>query len=274
MQLEQGKIECHEAYSGGYRRLDVRCPAVGKQVQPGQFVHVKIPGRNESLLRRPFSVFKAGEQGLSILYKPVGRGTETLATLTCGTELDVLGPLGNGFPEPQEASRPVLVAGGYGMAALYLCAARFPQRGVAFFGGASANDILCVEEFEALGWEVQIATNDGSRGSHGLVTEPLQAWLQDMPAATQPEFFVCGPNGMLKAVSELAAKGSWTSWLSVDRNMGCGVGACLACVQKIFRDDGSWEWLRVCREGPVFEGQRVCWDEEGATHTCGGKDHD
>ena len=79
---------------------------------------------------------------------------------------------------------------------------------------------------------------------------------------------------MLKAVADLAAAGSWTSWLSVDRNMGCGVGACLACVQKIFREDGGWEWLRVCREGPVFEGRRVCWDEAGSAKTCGGKHHD
>ena len=104
---------------------------------------------------------------------------------------------------------------------------------------------------------MRLATDDGSLGMRGLVTTPLDAWLSD--AAQEPEFFACGPNGMLKAVGERAIAGNWKGWLSLDRHMGCGVGACLACVQKI-RRDGAETLARVCKEGPIFESREVVWE--------------
>ena len=260
MKLEQAVVVDQQPIQGGYAVLRVKAPTVAPQVQPGQFVHVRIPHLQECVLRRPFSVFKADGENLCILYKDVGKGTRTLRYLRTGDVLNILGPLGRGFPAPAPGKFPVIVAGGYGMAALYLTARTSPAKGVAFFGGRAAKDILCVEEFKALGWDVRVSTQDGSLGERGLVTEPLDAWWTNEAAGRTPELFVCGPGGMLKAVAQRALQHGWTAWTSMDNNMACGVGACLTCVLKVHEGDG-WAWARACREGPVFECREVVWEE-------------
>ncbi len=264
MKLELATVLDHEVYRGAYRRLTLRSPAVAPLVAPGQFVHLRLPAPADALLRRPFSVFRADGDAFQVLYKAVGGGTRAMERLRAGDGLSVLGPLGHGFPEAAVGALPVLVAGGYGMAALYLQARALPVKGVAFFGGAAAADILCVPDFEALGWAVHVATEDGSLGVRGRVTDALDAWLASGWDARPPEFFACGPNGMLRAIGERALARGWTAWVSVDRHMGCGVGACLTCVQKIRDPDApdGWTWLRVCREGPVFNARDVIWEGE------------
>ncbi len=187
-----------------------------------------------------------------------------MSELMVGATVGLLGPLGHGFPRPAADAIPVLVAGGYGMAALYMLAQKTRPAGLVFVGGATADDILCADEFRELGWEVRIATEDGSCGAHGLVTGPLDQWLRDERGHRTPEFFACGPNAMLQAVGERAQAGGWRAWLSVDRPMGCGVGACLTCVIKV-RDPASpegWTWARTCREGPVFECRQILWERD------------
>jgi dihydroorotate dehydrogenase electron transfer subunit len=152
------------------------------------------------------------------------------------------------------------VAGGYGVAPLYFLAVRMPQRGVLFVGGATAADILLADAFRDLGWTVQIATEDGSLGTRGWVTAPLDAWLKTNAGGNDPEFFACGPNGMLRAVGTRAATGGYPAWLSLDRHMGCGVGACLACVQRVLKE-GRETLVRVCTEGPVFAARDVLWED-------------
>jgi dihydroorotate dehydrogenase electron transfer subunit len=266
MILENVQVVSHETYRGDYRRLAVAAPRIAPQVKPGQFVHVRLPAPADAILRRPFSVFRTEGARLEILYKSVGRGTAAMQHLQPGDALSLLGPLGNGFPAAAQEALPVLVAGGYGMAALYLQARTLPRKGLAFFGGRTAGDILCVPEFEALGWRVEVATEDGSLGTAGRVTVALDRWLAGEGAGVTPEFFVCGPNAMLRAVGDRAQAGAARAWLSMDRNMGCGVGACLTCVQKIAAPDEpeGWIWARVCREGPVFESRTVVWEEGDA----------
>lgn len=260
MQLEQAIVIAQRPMQGGYNLLHLRAPGVAPRVQPGQFVHLKIPRLEQCVLRRPFSVFQTEGDTLTILYKHVGRGTRGLRDTGPGETLSLIGPLGHGFPAPQQGRIPILVAGGYGMAALYLVAKRSPVKGVAFFGGRSAQDILCVPDFEALGWEVRMATEDESLGKQGLVTVILDEWLETERANREPEFFVCGPSGMLKAVASRAISKQWTAWTSVDNNMGCGVGACLTCVLKV-RNGEEWTWARACKEGPVFNAADVLWEE-------------
>lgn len=259
MVSESAVVLEHTNFQGDYRLIRFAAPRVGPLVKPGQFLHLKVPYVEDSLLRRPFSIYQADDSSVALLYKDIGKGTHAMTFIKPGEELNLIGPLGTGFPAPQPGRIPVLVAGGYGMAALYLLAKTSPSQGVAFFGGAKALDILCVAEFEALGWEVRVATEDGSLGTKGLVTVALDAWLEALGGET-PEFFACGPNGMLQAVSDRAIARDHDAWVSVDRNMGCGVGACLTCVQKIVSGDG-WSWARVCREGPVFAANTVIWDD-------------
>jgi dihydroorotate dehydrogenase electron transfer subunit len=241
-----------------YFRLVLRAPQIAPRVQPGQFVHVRILPLKHALLRRPFSVFQTDGDTLSILYKAVGQGTETLSRMASGEEVSVIGPLGHGFTVPAPgAETPLLVAGGYGMAALYLLAARSPQKGIVFVGGRRRVDILCEEEFRGLGWEVRVATEDGSRGEQGLVTQPLLAELQRSSAGRK--LFACGPTPMLKAVGRLAAQFHLPAELSLDEHMCCGIGVCLTCVVPIKTAEG-WEYQRSCTEGPVFDARQVAWE--------------
>ena len=258
MQIEQARVLKHEQFSGDYRLLTLEAPVISALVEPGQFVHVRVPRLEQSVLRRPFSVYQAGSGRLGILYKQVGKGTEALARVVADEALNVIGPLGNGFPMPEPGTLPVLVAGGYGVAPLRLLASRLKDKGILFVGGRSAGDILCVQDFEAMGWLVQVATEDGSSGMKGWVTSALDPWLAAHPGEMMT-FYACGPDGMLKAIGERAVRRESIAWLSLDKHMGCGVGACLACVQKIRLPDGEEVLERVCREGPVFEAREIVW---------------
>jgi dihydroorotate dehydrogenase electron transfer subunit len=261
MKQEDASVIEHRLFEGEYRLLMLRAPGIAPQVQPGQFVHLRIPHADATVLRRPFSVFKTDNEYLSLLYKAVGKGTRTMRDLRPGESVNLIGPLGRPFPVRDLRGEPVLVAGGYGMAALYLVARGLPRQGLAFFGGRSAPDILCVADFEALGWTVRIATEDGTLGEPGRVTQLLDAWLERRRAPDSPELFACGPAGMLRAVADRARPQGWNAWLSVDEKMGCGVGACLTCVVKTVASGGGWKWARSCREGPVFEARELVWEE-------------
>jgi len=241
-----------------YFRLVLRAPRIAPQVQPGQFVHLRILPLKEALLRRPFSVFQTSGDCLTILFKTVGRGTGVLSRMRPGGELSLLGPLGHGFTVPQPGREtPLLVAGGYGMAALYLLAQRSPQKGVVFVGGRRRADILCEPDFRALGWEVRVTTEDGSQGEKGLVTNALRPELERR--APGRKLFACGPTPMLKAVGQLADQFGLPAELSLDEHMCCGVGVCLTCVVPVRTGEG-WEYQRSCTEGPVFDSRQIAWE--------------
>jgi dihydroorotate dehydrogenase electron transfer subunit len=245
---------------GSYYRVDLLAPAIVPEVRPGQFVHVQLPEFEHHLLRRPFSIFNVEEADgtLSIIYKIVGEGTAHLARLAAGTSLDLMGPLGNGYPEAPPGATPVVVAGGYGCAATYLFARRSQVPGVVCLGGRSAEDLLLVAEYTALGWAVLLATDDGSRGQRGLVTDLLDRALG---SARRPYVVACGPNPMLKAVCRLVAARGLEAQVSLDHAMCCGVGACFACVVKLKADTAEgWEYVRTCKSGPVFAASAVVWD--------------
>ena len=132
--------------------------------------------------------------------------------------------------------------------------------GVVLIGGRTADDVLATADFERLGWTVRVATQDGSLGEAGLVTVPLDRELARLrEAGVMPELFACGPDGLLRAVGERAVQTGCRGWLSLDKHMVCGVGACLACVQTLRRADGT-EWIgRVCHDGPIFEAREIVW---------------
>ncbi len=273
MLIEIANVLSNHPLRSDYRVLVLKSPQIAPQVKPGQFIHLRVPGLNEAVLRRPFSVFKSDASSLSLLYKCIGKGTRTMAHLCPGDDVSVLGPLGNGFPPIRPDIVPILIAGGYGMAALYMSAQQAPMPGIVFVGGAGADDILCVNDFTQIGWQVHAATEDGSKGEKGLVTTTVDKWLRQNRDSRPLELFACGPMGMLKAVSDRAQAGGWMAWLSLDRHMGCGLGACLACVQKVkipstvppnpvnLKNTVDWKWARVCTEGPVFECRDIVWDE-------------
>lgn len=252
------QIVANDRDTDQYFRLVARAPDIAPLVQPGQFVHLRVLPLKDALLRRPFSVFQVSGDTFSILYKRVGKGTDALSRMRPGEELSAIGPLGHGFTVPAPGGEtPLLVAGGYGMAAMYLLAERSPQKGIVFVGGRRRVDILCEAKFRALGWEVRVTTEDGSHGEKGIVTQPLAAELRR--AAAGRKLFACGPTPMLKAVGRLAEEFQLPAELSLDEHMCCGVGVCLTCVIPVQTADG-WEYQRACTEGPVFDARRVVWE--------------
>jgi dihydroorotate dehydrogenase electron transfer subunit len=256
---EKATVVEHVEKGAGYRELVFRAPATAAAVTPGQFVHVRVPALEASALRRPFSVFDAKDGCVSVLYKTVGRGTAALNAVRPGETLSVLGPLGHGFPSTC-AGVALLVGGGYGVAPLYFLARRLLETRAAadvrlFVGGRTKDDLLALDRFAALGVRAEVATNDGSAGVKGLVTDPLDdalAALRDDGRAY--ELFACGPDGMLKAVAQRATGTGSRGWISMDRHMVCGVGACYACIQRTVRGNS-----RCCVEGPVFAAEDLVW---------------
>ena len=222
-------LECpvarHAPLNADYWELELEAPQIAAVARPGQFVHVRVPGLESTALRRPFSIFNACDGNLKILYKTVGRGTARMTRLAPGDTLRVIGPLGNGFPlAPQ--GLPLLVAGGYGVAPLYFLATRLPRKGMVFIGARGAADILAVEAFEQLGWQVRVATQDGTLGARGLVTAPLDEELERLSRAGDSfTLYSCGPDGLLRALCERANAYNAQAWLSMDKRMVCGVGA-------------------------------------------------
>lgn len=247
----------HKDIGNGYRKLVLDAPRIVAEVQPGQFVHVKVPALEPSALRRPFSVLDASQGRLSVLYKVVGRGTDALSNAKEGDALMVEGPLGHGFPV-ESKSVALLVGGGFGVAPLYFLAKSRAELGlpsILFVGGRTKDDLLELEAFEKIGVKVFAATNDGSAGVKGLVVAPLDEEIVRLrKEGTGFELFTCGPDGLLKAVSERALSLGVPGWISVDRHMICGVGACFACIQKTVRGNS-----RCCIEGPVFRAEDLVW---------------
>lgn len=262
MLQEKAKVVSLNSYKGEYRLLCLYAPVIAGLARPGQFVHLRVPMLEASVLRRPFSIYRVEGSDLYILFKKVGIGTGRMVYLAARDEVSIIGPLGNGYPDPDLNSYPVLVAGGYGVAPLVFLAERMKAKGTVFIGAADANGILCEEDFQKLGWDIRICTEDGSLGSKGRATDVLKQWIAEEKRNTQDvEYFVCGPDGMLNAMANLVAGSGSKAWLSLDRHMGCGVGACLACVHKIRQVDGSEVWQRVCRDGPIFEAASVVWGD-------------
>lgn len=246
----------HEEIGAGYRYLVLDAPRIAPLLEPGQFIHVKVPLLEESALRRPFSVFDAEDGKVTVLYKTVGRGTEALNKVCVGEEIMMEGPLGFGtFPVDVEGTA-LLVGGGFGVAPLHFLAKRLKTPAKLFVGGRTKSDLLALDKFAELGIETFTATNDGSEGVKGFVVEPLDEEIRRLREKGEKfELFTCGPDGLLRAVADRAVSLGVPGWISMDRHMICGVGACFACIQKT--KSGN---QRCCVNGPVFAASDLVWE--------------
>ena len=210
---------------------------------PGQFVNIALEG---CFLRRPISVSDYDDHGLTLIYKVVGRGTEKMSTLHVGEMLDVMLPLGNGFTVASH-QHPLVVGGGVGIAPLYALTKRLGNATVVL-GVRSKEDLFFEREFSALGAKVFIATEDGTLGTKGFVTDAIRE-----NAINFDYFYTCGPMPMMKALAAMM-RPTTSGQLSFEERMGCGFGACMGCSLQML--SGS---KRVCKDGPVFNMEDVIW---------------
>jgi dihydroorotate dehydrogenase electron transfer subunit len=238
---------------GDYFKLVFASPAMAERAAAGQFTHIRIDKRQDRILRRPFSIHDtdAAAGTVTVVYKVVGRGTAALSRLAAGTEIDALGPLGRAYTPPGPEVLPVAVAGGYGAAAMFMLTRKQP--GVLLMGARSAADVILTDRYRDAGYEVRVATNDGSLGQKGFVTDLIPDLLAENPGK-KLFFYACGPHPMLMALAKLLRDRGLDGELSVDHVMCCGVGACFACVVKVNDPESpdGWRYARSCSEGPVF----------------------
>lgn len=253
---EKVKIVLREKIGKDFLKLVLASKKISNTALPGQFIEVKVSRTGEPLLRRPLGVHSVKAGTFTVLCEIVGKGTIALSKRKQGELLDIIGPLGNGFncQFPVANSRlPILVAGGMGVAPLLFLAERLRGKALVLIGAKTKGHVLCEQEFKKLGCEVKIATDDGSKGFKGRVTDLLQNFLSTIDYRL-PNIYACGPRPMLRALSSISQKYKIPTQVSLEEHMACGIGACLGCV--IETKSG---YKRVCKEGPVFCADEIIW---------------
>lgn len=297
----KAKVLYNKRIKRNYFEISLDSVRIAKTASPGQFVEIKVSDDIEPLLRRPFSIHRIAHKLVSsqahklktkkyivILYEVVGKATEILSQRKAGEYLDILGPLGNGFDYHTPYTihhTPILVAGGMGTAPLIFLAEKLvtksqshkvTRKPLALIGGKTKEDILCEKEFRELGYEVKIATDDGSVGFKGYVSNLLEKMLKtDNRKLTT--IYACGPKPMLKEISIISERYHIPAQISLEAHLACGIGACMGCViksQKLkvkSQNDNlksksknqelksEFEYKRVCKDGPVFEASQIIW---------------
>lgn len=255
-QLSNARIVSNEWVSGDVKRITLLTPEIAQVAQPGQFVNVKVNSTFAPLLRRPFSLNRIDAQlgTISLLYKVVGEGTTLLSRAKADEVLDILGPLGNSFEAAKDCRDSIIIAGGIGIAPFYPLSHKLLKQGQAvtcIMGARCREDINELNELRALGVNVLCATEDGSEGMRGLVTDVLRAHLRSTPCSMA---YSCGPNAMLSAVRAVCAQFHTPLQVSLESHMACGLGVCLGCTCRKAAEEG---YVHVCKEGPIFWAEEV-----------------
>jgi len=265
-------------------RVRFRSPEIASRIVPGQFVMLRLADVSDPLIGRPLALYdtvpSAADQpeAVDVVYLVKGKLTSRLWQMQAGQRLDVWGPLGNGFEgsgfrvQGSGDAHLVMVAGGIGytpflaLAQEALGKKRYgdPPRDVPrvsratfCYGARTAEYFAGLEDFERLGIDVRLATDDGSRGHHGLVTDVLKQVLAEGAAGAR--IVCCGPEPMMEAAARIAREAKIRCQVSLETPMACGVGICFTCVAKVRQADGSWDYKRTCVDGPVFDAEMIEW---------------
>ncbi len=260
------------------------------RIKPGQFINIRIIQSNDPLFRRPFSVFRCSKKNsdhssLQVVYEVVGRGTEIMSGLEAGDRLDAIGPLGNGFERVRDKKTHIVIAGGIGAAGIFmLCeelSAATNKYGIELYMilDVKTKDLLILEEeFSALHGNVLIATHDGSLGYKGYVTNMIRDYIESSKLPRDCAIYACGPERMYRDLVPLCQEYNIPTQISIERNMMCGMGACMTCVCKINKknilkrrelkdshividEENEFGYALVCQDGPVFHIDEVMFDE-------------
>lgn len=252
--------------AGAYHHLTFVAPGLAELARPGQFVALAVGGpTSANLLRRCFSIHKVSPSGtyggtVDVVVAAHGPGTTWISQLRAHDEVDIVGPLGKAFPLPTEPVPCVLVGGGYGSAPLFWLAEALRERGChveMVLGAATESKLFGVVEARRHADGVTVTTDDGSAGTQGWVSDVLPDVIRRTGAGV---VYGCGPMGMLRSITDVAAAEGAVAQVAVEESMACGVGVCMTCVMPVVGKDGTTRMVRSCVEGPVFRGDRVRWD--------------
>jgi len=272
------KITAHRCIAKDTWQLTVNAPELARRTVPGQFFMVRIAGRTDPLIGRALAMYdrhldsQGNPEAVSVVYTVKGKFTQALSRCVQGDLVELWGPLGNGF-STTPVEHLILVAGGVGqtpMLTLASAALGVSQYGIAgqpsgyaqkvtlCYGARSKDYLAGLSDFEKTGMEIRIATDDGSLGHHGRVTEVLRIILSEVNASSV-RIACCGPEPMMQAVSEIAMQHGVPCEVSLETPMACGIGICFTCVAKIKQPKEEWDYQRTCIEGPVFDAEKIVW---------------
>ncbi|MBK5211216.1 MAG: dihydroorotate dehydrogenase electron transfer subunit [Coriobacteriia bacterium] len=239
----------------GVHSIVLVAPRIAKTILPGQFIHLDID-KDALTLRRPLSVYKTDGEKIEILYQIVGVGTDMLSKMTTSDTMSAVGPLGRDWPVKAEAKRALLVAGGLGAAPLGMLTEKLRAQGTQIYfaqGSTTEDRLIARDAFAVEVDEHAIATDDGSCGVCGFVTAPVKTFIDDILFDIA---YVCGPEPMQRGVVDLLKTKHIETYVSLERLMACGIGACLSCVVPTING-----LKRACVDGPVFNAEEVLWNE-------------
>lgn len=232
-------------------KMTIKSDYISSTAKPGQFVNIKCGDGLNALLRRPISICRVDRSTntFDILFQIKGVGTEMLAKNTIGSEVDLMGPLGNPFSISEEYKRIAVIGGGIGtFPLLYILEEYKEAYKSTFLGFRNKEALVLQDEFGAASNNLQLSSDDGSVGYNGLVTDLL---IKDLENNSYDIIYTCGPTPMIKKVHEIASKNNIKCQVSLEERMGCGIGACLVCACKTKKED-DWEYSHVCKDGPIF----------------------
>jgi dihydroorotate dehydrogenase electron transfer subunit len=274
-------IDQHRLIARDTWQMTVQAPELAAQAKPGQFFMVRIAGQNDPLIGRALAMYDMHRDAngvpnsVSVVYTVKGKFTQALSRCTPGSKIEMWGPLGNGFSNAS-VDHLILVAGGVGQtpmltlasAALGLeaygtfgnkqnAAPKFASRVTLCYGARSQGYLAGLSDFQRVCTDVRIATDDGSLGHHGRVTEILEQTLGARNSSCR--IACCGPEAMMEAVSEVARTHDVACEVSLETPMACGIGICFTCVAKVRQPHGEWDYRRTCIEGPIFDSEKIEW---------------
>jgi dihydroorotate dehydrogenase electron transfer subunit len=223
--------------------------------EPGQFYMIEVGNSCDPLLKRPFSYLRKTSKGIQFLYTIRGRGTSLMKDFKQGQVINIIGPLGIGYPKPEESITPLLVAGGMGIASIFSLVEKLSKRAYVLFGAKSRDELFMLAELKDLVKKPVICTDDGSVGEKCTVADVLNNFFTSgISSPGSSMIYACGPKPMLRAISKIAFEKGIKGYVSLEENMACGFGACLGCAVRTING-----YKRVCKEGPVFPMDEIVW---------------
>lgn len=248
------EVESNEKVSQNIYKIRFHSPQIASLANPGQFVHLLINEDRSYILRRPFSIHRVIKDSFEILFQVVGKGTKHLSKVVKGSVFDVIGPIGHGFEVKDEFKNILVVAGGIGIAPLMFLSESLKAKDkevCVLFGAPMMERLVCLSDLEECANKAYCVTDDGSFGFKGVATD----YLNEVLTAGKPDLIAaCGPEEMLKIIVKFAKERQIPCQVSLERRMGCGIGACFSCVCETI--DG---YKRVCVDGPVFDVNELVW---------------
>jgi dihydroorotate dehydrogenase electron transfer subunit len=263
--IRTGGIIFNQEIAPGICRMRISQADVAQTAMPGQFINVRVGNGGEPLWRRPFSIHAAHPQQhwFEILYRVIGIGTKQLASLSAGKQINFVGPLGNSFNvEPSTTDTAIVVGGGLGIAPMVILSQHLVAKNITpviFYGVRSEPELCSVPELQAYTSDIRFATEDGSVGHKGYITDLVDSFIKTQADLSRMYMFACGPNPMLDKVGQIAAYYRVPCQVSLETLMACGIGACLGCGMKSTLPDTPYVY--VCKEGPVFQAGEINFHE-------------